>query len=135
MWPRLRPRSFGVRVVLNGRGKHTRAEDLEVLEGVLEIGGVKNVVAQSRSIACSSLFPPLVRQEIRSAVPRVSRMPLTPPNLRNKKVTNTFPQMLGQRHEEGVRRYSSFPKQDILNVDAANENDKVLIVIKHALVN
>ena len=62
-------------------------------------------------------------------------MSLTPPNLRNKKVIDTLPQVLGQGHEEGVRRYSAFPEQDILNINAIYENDKVLIVIEHAVVN
>ena len=35
----------------------------------------------------------------------------------------------------GVRRYSAFPEQDILNVDAANGNNDLFIVFKHALVN
>ena len=95
----------------------------------------KNVVLKSTSIASSSRFPPLVRQEVRSAVPRVPRMSLTPPNLRNKKVAKTSPKMLGERCEDGVRRYSAFPEQDILNVDTINENNRLLIVFKHALVN
>ena len=47
MWSHLRPGAFGVSVVLVvlvGRGEHTWAKHLEVLEGVLEISGIKNVV-------------------------------------------------------------------------------------------
>jgi hypothetical protein len=47
MWSRLCPGTFRVIAVLGvlvGRGEDTRAKHLEVLKGVLEISGIKNVV-------------------------------------------------------------------------------------------
>ena len=47
MWLHLGPGAFGVAIVpavLVGRGEHTRAQPLEVQEGILEICGIKNVI-------------------------------------------------------------------------------------------
>jgi hypothetical protein len=62
-------------------------------------------------------------------------MSLTPPNLRNKKVIDTSPQMLGQGHEEGVRRYSAFPEYNILNVDAVHKNNEMFVVNERASID
>jgi hypothetical protein len=59
-------------------------------------------------------------------------MSLTPPNLCNQDVTNALPQMLGQGHEEGVRRYSAFPEDDVLNVNAINVNGEMLVRVESA---
>ena len=63
-------------------------------------------------------------------------MSLTPPNLRSKEVIDTSPQVLGQGHEEGVRRYSAFPEQDVLHVYAIHENyNMFVVVVEHAIVD